>query len=167
MRRKHSMRASFPNRLDLNQAARGAIELGRSPAAAVVSGGWMNCAHLVQLNNTPRTCPPLSLDSPVKWFVVSGEELTRDAYDCGASVVVRSCITHTTTSRTVDQALDLPSDTATVIYVSLVSRCRRRHGGRNRKGYGYRGLCDASSRHVYDSRMCATRCCVGFVEFLD
>ena len=123
MRRKHrSPRAGLPIRLDLDQAVRGAPELEvlRWP-----SGRWLNCAHFVQLDNTPRACPPLSLDSPVKWFVVSGEELIRDTYECGgASVIstVRSCISHTTSSRTVNQALDLPSDTATMVYVCLGSR---------------------------------------------
>jgi len=42
----------------------------------------------------------------------------------GGISTVRICISHTTSSRTVNQALDLPSDTATVVYVSLVSRCR-------------------------------------------
>ena len=55
---------------------------------------------------------------------------------------------HTTSSRTVNQALDLPSDTATVIDVRLVTRCGCQHGGRNRKSYGYRGVRDTSRRHV-------------------
>ena len=72
--------------------------------------------------------------------------------------IVRGCISHTTLSRTVNQALDLPSDTATVVYMSPVSRGGCRHGGRNRKSHGYRGVYDTSRRHVTRLRRTEVGC---------
>jgi hypothetical protein len=76
-----------------------------------------------------------------------------------SSVTRWSRTSHPTTSRTVNQALDLPSDTATMVYASRRRR-RCRHGGRSRKSYGHRGLCDAGSRHVTTLRWTVLVGCV-------
>ena len=71
---------------------------------------------------------------------------------------VRCCVSHTALSCTIYQALDLPSDTATVVYVSLVSRGGGRNGGRNRKSHVYRGLCDTSRQHITILRWSVVGC---------
>ena len=148
---KHlSPRAGLPIRL--GQAA-------RSPAVALRPLGEL-CPSPAARQYSPRVPSPQPR-LPCKMVCnVWGGAYPRHLRVRSANGIstARSCIIHTTLSRTVNQALDLLSDTAAVVYVSLVSRGGCGHGGRNRKSRAYRGLCDISRRHVTRLRWMVVGC---------